>query len=432
MASMDDLLGSLDDQAKQKKRVDDKVASSTEAAQNTDKIVSAVDKNTQSTTDGLKSIKGDVTVTNPDLAKSQDVNQAVEAINKLNLTTFMQNEGLPQLASNLSDLSSKTQDLQDKLENEGLKKMSDQLGLVVKKLDEVSKVLSKTEISVDAKLQKTIDNLSKSINAIDFKPTVNVTSPATKVVTTPVDFKPILTALASVEQAIKDSGSQETENIDLSPVTSGLSSVQNAITALRFPVPNYVLPFATNTGKATQVTLDGSGNLPVIVGGTVIVDDLAAAPTGSAVPANAQYQGNLAQTALPTAASAGNLTGALADKFGRTVVLPGGFRDIIGSQRTTITASTSETTIVTAAASIFADNFLLTFKNTSATAVRVDIRDTTAGTIIDDIYLPAGDTRGWAIPQGVMAQTSVNTNWTAQCSASVTDVRCTAWFFKNK
>lgn len=179
---------------------------------------------------------------------------------------------------------------------------------------------------------------------------------------------------------------------------------------------------------ATHGLVGGS----VTISGTVVVDDLAAAPTGAAVPPNAQYQGNLAQTALPTAASVGNLTGSLSDKFGRTVVLPGGFRDIVGSQRTTISASTSETTIVTAITSVFADIFLLTFKNTSATALRVDIRDTTAGTIVDDIYLPAGDTRGWVIPQGVMAQTSVNTNWTAQCSASVTDVRCTAWFFKNK
>lgn len=165
--------------------------------------------------------------------------------------------------------------------------------------------------------------------------------------------------------------------------------------------------------------------------GTVVVDDLAAAPTGSTVPANAQYQGNIAQTALPTAASVGNLTGALGDKFGRTIFIPEGMRDIVGSQRTTITTSTSETTIVTAAASVFNDLFLLTFKNTSGSALRVDIRDTTAGTIIDDIYLPAGDTRGWA-PTRSLPQSAVNTNWTAQCSASVTDVRVTAWFVKNK
>lgn len=180
------------------------------------------------------------------------------------------------------------------------------------------------------------------------------------------------------------------------------------------------------------LTVDGSGvTQPVSIAGTVVVDDLAAAATGAAVPSNAQYQGNLAQTALPSAASAGNLTGNLSDKFGRGVILNNALRDIVSSQRTTIASSTSETTIVTAIASTFNDIFLLTVKNTSATALRVDIRDTTAGTIIDDIYVPAGDTRGWA-PTTPLPQTSVNTNWTATCSASVSDVRVTVWYIKNK
>lgn len=269
MPNMDDLLGSLDEQGKQKQQQDEKVAQSAENAQNADKVAGAVDKNTQSTANGLKNIEGDVTVTNPDLAKTDDVNKAVEAINKLNLTTFMQNEGLPQLANNLSDLSSKTQDLQERLESEGLKKVSDQLGLVVKKLDEVSKVLTKTEVSIDAKLQKTIDNLSKSIGAIDFKPSVNVSAPIPKVVTTPVDLKSVLGALASVEQAIKDSETPETE-LDLSAVTAGLSAVQKAITSLRFPVPNYVLPFKSVDGKAAQLGLDASGNIVGTGDGTTV------------------------------------------------------------------------------------------------------------------------------------------------------------------
>src|SRR5882724_7696030 len=137
MTDFSEVVGSLDEQNQQTQNQKDKQAQTDAANKNTDKVVEAVDK----TTEGLKTVKGEVKVTNPDLAKSQDVNQVVEAINKLNLTTFMQNEGLPQLADNISNLSSKTQDLQDKLENEGLKKMSDQLTAVDKKLDEVAKVI---------------------------------------------------------------------------------------------------------------------------------------------------------------------------------------------------------------------------------------------------------------------------------------------------
>lgn len=153
--------------------------------------------------------------------------------------------------------------------------------------------------------------------------------------------------------------------------------------------------------------------------------------TGAAVPANAYYQAGIAKTALPTAGSDGNLTGAMVDKFGRQVVVTGTIRDLIGTQRTTITASTSETTIGTAVASTFLDLVSVVVDNTSGTGLRIDFRDTTAGTIIFDMWVPANDTRGISFSRPV-PQTTVNTNWTAQCSASVTDVRIFIQFEKNK
>jgi hypothetical protein len=205
--------------------------------------------------------------------------------------------------------------------------------------------------------------------------------------------------------------------------TSGTATVK--ITETLNPNSVYIansIKLSDSTTPSQQLAIDSAGAISIQSAGA----------TGSAVPSRGIYNAGNAATSLPSAATAGNLTGAMYDKFGRQIIISGGMRDIIGSQRTTITASTSETTIVTAAASTFNDLFLLTIRNTSATAVRVDIRDTTAGTIIDDVYVPAGEMRGWALPQGVAAQTTVNTNWTAQCSASVTDVRITAWFFKNK
>lgn len=154
--------------------------------------------------------------------------------------------------------------------------------------------------------------------------------------------------------------------------------------------------------------------------------------TGSAVPANAYYDAGLAKTALPTAASDGNLTGVMMDKFGRQVVLPVTIRDLVGTQTTTISASTTETTIVTAAASTFNDLLLLVCSNTSATAARLDFRDTTGGSVLFSIYVPAGDVRGFSLGGVPIPQTSVNTNWTAQSSASVTDLRIYAVWVKNK
>lgn len=225
------------------------------------KNVEATNRNTESTAKGLKNVKGIVTVDNPDLAKSGDVASAVDAIHKLNMTTFSTNQGLPQLADNLVKLSQAVQGLQKDYEGKGLPALSKQLSAVIAQLQNVSKTLGNTKISVDSNLQKTIDSLQKSISGIDFKPTVNVTAPAAKIVQTPVNLQPIIEGLGNVEKAINES--EQPEPTDLAPVIQGLDEVRSAISNLTFPVPNYVLPFKDVNGRATQVQLDASGNLPI-------------------------------------------------------------------------------------------------------------------------------------------------------------------------
>lgn len=198
---------------------------------------------------------------------------------------------------------------------------------------------------------------------------------------------------------------------------------------------NDALTVKQATGTNLHTVLD-SGTLTTLttltgITNTVVTDDLAAAATGAAVPANAHYQGLNAQTALPAAASAGNLTGETGDKFGRQVMLNNAMRDIMGTQTTTITSSTSETTIVTAIASTFNDLVSVFISNTSATATRVDIRDVTAGSVIFQLYIPAGDMRGLSLTTP-WPQTTVNTAWTATCGTSVADIRVSVLYIKNK
>jgi hypothetical protein len=152
--------------------------------------------------------------------------------------------------------------------------------------------------------------------------------------------------------------------------------------------------------------------------------------TGSAVPANAFYKGLLAQTANPSAASAGNLVGALADKLGKQVVV-GSIRDLKVNQITTITTSTSETTVLTAVASTFLDVYGVIVTNTSATAVTVAFKDSTGGTTQFNIAVPAGETRGFMLPESAaIKQGTVNNNWTAT-TQSVTSVIITMLAVKN-
>lgn len=115
-----------------------------------------------------------------------------------------------------------------------------------------------------------------------------------------------------------------------------------------------------------------------------------------------------------------------------SVPIMGSIREPRGRQVTTITASTAETTIVTAVAATYFDLYRLLITNTSATACNVTIKDATAGATEEIIAVPAGETRGWSGPETAASnQTAVNNNWTATCGTAVSSIVITAWYFKN-
>lgn len=100
-------------------------------------------------------------------------------------------------------------------------------------------------------------------------------------------------------------------------------------------------------------------------------------------------------------------------------------------QQTALTASTSETTIVTAGGSgVFNDLYGLIITNTSASDVAsVTIRDATAGTARFFFAVKAGATAGFTLDGGsAVPQTSSNNNWTAQSGTSVTSLQITALY----
>lgn len=122
-----------------------------------------------------------------------------------------------------------------------------------------------------------------------------------------------------------------------------------------------------------------------------------------------------------TAVSDGQRVRAIADDIGRSVTILNQVRDLVNDQTTTI-SNTTETTIFTAVASVFNDVVMMILTNTSQTGTRVDIRDTTAGSVRWAIFLVPGGSA--VIPFAVpLKQATVNTNWTAQLSTAVTDVR---------
>lgn len=94
------------------------------------------------------------------------------------------------------------------------------------------------------------------------------------------------------------------------------------------------------------------------------------------------------------------------------------------SNRTVITSSTSEATVLAAGASgVYRDVYGVVVTNTSSTATEVDFRDDTAGTIRFTVSAPANDTRGFMLPAADGHNQSATAKpWTATCADSVASV----------
>jgi len=177
-------------------------------------------------------------------------------------------------------------------------------------------------------------------------------------------------------------------------------------------------------GSLTQrVTIDSSqlGSLgkQVDAGSTSVVYS-----SGSTLPGRAH-------TAAPSAVTDGQQAEIITDKVGKLISV-GSIRDLKGEANLTLTASTAETTLIAAVASTFLDLYGLILTNISATATEVIIRDATGGGTARSFMVPAGETRGFMLPEGgAIKQATVNNNWTAQCVTSITSLKIDALYVRN-
>lgn len=235
--------------------------------------------------------------------------------------------------------------------------------------------------------------------------------------------------------AAKQSGSWAVSVTGSVAVTGTFFQATQPVSAAALPLPTGASTETTLAAVNTKLggTLAVSGvfwqaTQPVSIAATVAT----AGPTAaaSALTANPLTIGGRAATANPTAATDGNVVNASLDKVGRQLVRTA-IRTLKGMQQTQLSASTTETTIVTAVASEFHDLYGLILANTGASATKVSIRDDTAGTVRAVIQVPAGETRGFMLPADAgLPQTAVNKNWTAQCGTSTTALEVTAMFTK--
>lgn len=218
---------------------------------------------------------------------------------------------------------------------------------------------------------------------------------------------------------------QATGTVDLGATDN---AVLDAIAASVAAIDTDTSTIITNTGAATTALQimddwDNGASDGASVSGDVAHDT---ADAGEPVKIGAQ-----ARKTNPTAVADADRVNFIADKLGKQVVV-GSIRDLKSNQQTTITASTSETTIITADATNFLDVYGLTIANTSTTYTTVTIKDATAGTTRFVFAVPAQQTVGFMLPESAAhKQATANNNWTATCGTSVSSINITALFVKN-
>jgi len=178
-----------------------------------------------------------------------------------------------------------------------------------------------------------------------------------------------------------------------------------------------------NAAGASAVNIQDGGNSITVDGTVTAVGDVAHDGADSGNPVKI---GAVARTAHPTAVAGADRVNVYADDLGRLVTYPIAPRDLIVHNRIALTSNTETTLIAAGGAGVLHDLVWIAMSNESATEVRVDIRDDTAGTIRFSMDL-AADGGGAVVPFPVpLTAAAANDNWTAQLSASVSTVYISA------
>ncbi len=154
-------------------------------------------------------------------------------------------------------------------QNIDFKPVKDALVNLGKKLDSLISAPEKEDVAVNnlENLKPYFDNIAKSIKAIDVSPVVNVKPADVKIKDNPIDLQPVIDSVKELGKCFTDMKMPDnTKQFDA--LIAAQASLEDTISNLKFPTPNYILPFKESDGSATQVQVDSSGNLPVSVNGS--------------------------------------------------------------------------------------------------------------------------------------------------------------------
>lgn len=184
------------------------------------------------------------------------------SLNNLLMATLVSKDPeIAKTAKSLVNLSSQIDKATQNIKDANFKPLSDNLKVLQSTLKDIPGQIEQALQAQDPSQE--LREIATKLGQIKYDPNIKVDVSAPK-----VDFTPITKLLSNIEKAFKDFKVELPES-DFGALQSEVKGVKSAINNLVFPTANYVLPFSKD-GKATQVVLDASGNVPI--SGSISVD----------------------------------------------------------------------------------------------------------------------------------------------------------------
>lgn len=226
-----------------------------------DNVASAVKQTAQQTQK--------VQVTN-DVATRQDVDSLIKQLKEVQLAAFLSGNKPSVVLADSTDLGETVSALGDKIMGvvAELKKdkSAEQLGAKLQSMfNNFIESLSQMQVASDDSLQQVAEQIYEKLDQLELNPQITVPTPEVTVRPADVDISAITRKLDAVSKELSGAiGKIKMPAFSTLDLQKSVIAVENAINNLRFPVPNYILPFKDpTTGKATQVTLNSNGAMPV-------------------------------------------------------------------------------------------------------------------------------------------------------------------------
>lgn len=139
-----------------------------------------------------------VKLENEDLAKADDVQEVVDSINRLNVTTFLASkDNWTTVVEEMAGAAERIQSVIDGLETGGVKKIETSFSAAVKSLQGVVAQLKTVKVQNDDDVKKELQAVTKAVQALAFDPVIKVEAPNVTLQEREIDFSPIRESLAA-------------------------------------------------------------------------------------------------------------------------------------------------------------------------------------------------------------------------------------------